>query len=194
MYTYTLLSIYKHVGNNMKKRNRIIFIIGITLIYTSIVLFFFPKESEFYLKSDIKEFENSLIPISAIFSFVIVFLAFFDKKDFTGNKLTKIIQIGFIGIMSYFLFQQNSKIVTTVGLYINRLSVKEFLTQEFIVNFKRENEPYILGRITNRNYESELDKVKLKQTEFNKIMEKETIKLKFKKGLFGIPYEPIINE
>ncbi|TMM29687.1 hypothetical protein FDT66_11280 [Polaribacter aestuariivivens] len=175
----------------MKKRNRIIFIIGITLIYTSIVLFFFPKESEFYLKSDIKEFSNSLIPISAIFSFVIVFLAFFDKKDFTGNKITKIVQISFIGIMSYFLFQQNSKIVTTVGLYINRLSEKDFLTREFIVNFKRENEPYILGRITNRKYESELDKVKLKQTEFNKIMEKETIKLKFKKGIFGIPFEPI---
>ena len=175
----------------MKKRNRIIFIIGITLIYTSIVLFIYPKESEYYLKSDIKEFENSLVPISAIFSFVIVFLVFFDKKDFTGKKITKIIQIGFIGIMSYFLFQQNSKIVTTVGLYLNRLSENEFLTREFKVNFKMDYEPYVLGRITNRNYDSELDKVKLKKTEFNKIMEKETITLKFKKGIFGVPFEPI---
>lgn len=175
----------------MKKLNRIIFIIGITLIFTLIILFFFPKESEYYLKSDIKEFENTLVPISAIISFIIVFLAFFEKKDFVGKKNTKTIQIIFIGFMSYFLFQQNSKIVTTIGLYINRLSEKEFITREFIVNFKSENEPFILGRIVNRNYDSELDKVKLKQTEFNKITEKETITLKFKKGMFGIPFEPI---
>jgi hypothetical protein len=174
----------------MKRRNRIIFIIGITLIHFSVIFHFFPKESEYYLKSDITEFENSLFPISAIISFIIVFLAFFEKKDFGKSKITKIIQIGFLVFMSYFLFQQNSKIVTTVGLYINRLHKKEYLIQEFKVNFKLDYKPHILGRITNRNYEFELDKVELKQTEFNKILEKETIKLKFKVGIFGIPFDP----
>lgn len=174
----------------MKKRNRVIFIIAITLIYTSILIFLFPKESEYYLKSDINDFENSLVPISGIISFIIVFLAFFDRKDFKGKKTTKIIQILFIGIMSYLLFQQNSKIVTTIGLYLNRISEKEVLIRKFVVNFKMENKPYVLGRITNRDYESELDKVKIQQNEFNEIKEKETIKLKFKKGILGIPFEP----
>jgi hypothetical protein len=178
----------------MKKRKRIIFIITFILIYIWVAFFFLPRESEHYLKSDIDEFENSLVIISAIVSFIVLFLGVFDKKRFTEKKTSKIIYIGFIGIMSYFLFQQNSKIVTAIGLYSNRLSSDCFLTKEFIVNFKMDNKPYVLGRLKNKYYDTEIDKVELKQTEFDKVTEKATIVLKFKKGMLGIPFDPIKKE
>lgn len=200
-------------GNTMKKRTRIIIGIaffGICLLCTFHIL---PSESEHYLKSDISNFENSTLPLSIILSILFAFIILFDKSEFTGGKLFKVMYIGYIGIMSYLAFSMTSDLLTTVALKINRIEATQTLNKTFEVahNFytsdnktdtiawinHSENKHIIHGRVSDRNYEHGVDRIIANDYEYSKIAIKE-LKKKFnitlKKGLLGIPYEPKILE
>lgn len=197
----------------MKKRIRIIIGIaffGISLLCT---FHFLPNESEHYLKSDISNFENSVLPLSIILSILFAFIILFDKSEFTGSKLFKAIYIGYIGMMSYLAFSMTSDLLMTVSLKINRISTTQTLNKTFEVtdNFytsnkktdtiawinHSENKHIIHGRISDRNYEHGVDRIIANDYEYSKIAKTELNKkfnISLKRGLLGIAFEPKISE
>ena len=181
----------------MKKLTRII--IGITVVGILWLnsFYFLPKESLLYLKSDMNDFKKSIMPISIILSIAITFLIIFDLTEYKGKKWSKIIYILYIGIMSFIFYPMISDTILTLGLKTNRLSSNESITKNFIItvkdNFSDLNNT-VWGRIPNKTYDGEIDKLKLSQTEYDLVNEKQEIELKMEKGIFGIPFNPIMKK
>jgi hypothetical protein len=206
-------TIAKTVGNNMKRRTRII--IGIAFMSLALLstFHFLPKESELYLESDISDFQNSIFPISILLSIVLAFLIVFDKSEYTGGKWSKIVYIGYIGMMSYLIFSMTSDLLTTFTLKINRISTTQTLNKNFEITHNlytsnnktdtiawinhSEYKHIIHGRISDRHYEDGVDRVITNDIEYSRIAKKELKKefnIKLKKGLLGILFDPKISE
>lgn len=197
----------------MKRHIRII--IGIVFLGISLFCSFYilPTESELYLKSDVSNLENSIFPITIIISIVLAFLMFFDKTEFYGSKWSKLMYIGYIGMMSYLILIFTSDILTAVTLKINRISITQTLNKSFEISYNSstyngdtytspwirhfENKYIIYGRISDRYYEDGVDRIIANDDEYNRIVKEEPKKrlsIKLKKGLFGIWFDPKISE
>ncbi len=173
--------------------------------------YFLPKESELYLKSDISDLRNSLLPISIILSIVFAFLTVFDKTEFVGRKWSKAIYIGYIGIMSYLIFGLTSDLLITIALKANRVNTTQKLNKTFIIStfsittngektesglwvIKSENKYEVRGRLLDKSYEDDVDGIFMNINDYKKIEQKKEFAITLQKGLFGIPYAPIIKE
>ncbi|ARV10623.1 hypothetical protein BTO05_13625 [Winogradskyella sp. PC-19] len=195
----------------MKRRTRII--ISIVFLLTSLLssFYFLPKESELYLKSDISELRSSILPISILLSIVLAFIIAFHKSEFNGGKWSKVIYIGYIGITSYLILSLTSDLLTTIALKTNRITKNETVNKNFVMStytvttngeltesgpwvIKSENKYEVRGRIKDKSYEDDVDGIFMDKNDYAKIEHKEEFKITLSNGLFGIPYEPIINE
>jgi len=182
---------------------------SLTLLST---FYFLPKESELYLKSDISDLRNSLLPISIILSIVFAFLIVFDKTEYTGGKWSKIVYIGYVGIMSYLILSMTSDLLTTVSLKINRISTTQTLNKNFEITYNlytsndktdtiawinhSENKHIIHGRISDRYYEDGVDRIIADNNDYAKIAKielKKEFNIKLKKGLLGILFDPKVS-
>ena len=181
----------------MKKRTRIIIGIIVVGILSLNSFYFLPKESLLYLKSDMTDFKKLIMPISIILSIVITFLIVFDFTEYKGKKWSKIIYIIYIGIMTFIFYPMISDTILTIGLKINRLSSNESTIKKFRItvkdNFSDLNNT-VWGIIPNKTYDGEIDKLKLNKTEYDLVNEKQEIELKMEKGIFGIPFNPIMKK
>ena len=194
----------------MKRRTRTIIGIAFFGIASFCSFYFLPKESELYLKSDISELRNSILPISIIFSIVFAYLIAFHKTEYNGGKWSKAIYIGYIGMMSYLIFGMTSDLLTTVALKTNRISKTETLNKNFLIStnsitsngiktitpwvIKRENTYEVRGRISDKSYEDDVDGIFMNSADYKKVQDKKEFGITLEKGLFGIPYKPIIKE
>mgnify|MGYP001025135929 FL=1 len=195
----------------MKRRTRTI--IGIAFLGIALLcsFHFLPKESELYLKSDISELRNSILPISIIFSFVFAYLIAFHRTEYNGGKWSKAIYIGYIGIMSYLIFGITSDLLTTIVLKTNRISKTEKLNKNFVMSTftvtsngeLTESGPWVIksldkyevrGRVSDKSYDNDVDGIFMDKNDYAKIEQKKEFGITLQKGLFGIPYEPIIKE
>ncbi|WP_225037341.1 hypothetical protein [Winogradskyella sp. SM1960] len=181
----------------MKKRTRIIIgiiVVGILLLNS---FYFLPQESSLYLKSDISDFKKSIMPISIILTLIITLFGTFDRKEYGGKIWSKLIHILYIGMMCIIIYPIISDFVVSLGLKTNRLSSNELITKNFIVTVKdgySDLNNTVWGRIPNKMYDGEIDKLKLNQKEYKSVNEKQEIVLEMEKGLFGIAFNPTIKK
>jgi hypothetical protein len=195
----------------MKRRTRTIIgiaFLGIALFCSS---YFLPKESELYLKSDISELRNSILPISIIFSIVFAYLIAFHKTEYNGGKWSKAIYIVYIGMMGYLFFGMTSDLLTTIVLKTNRISKTETLNKNFVMStftvtsngkltesgpwvIKSEDKYEVRGRLSDKSYENDVDGIFMEINDYLKIEEKKEFGITLQQGLFGIPFKPIIKE
>ncbi len=192
----------------MKRRNRNT--VAIIFLATSFLCIFylFPNESEHYLKSDITDLEQSLLPISIILSVVITYFIIFDKSEFGSSIGSKIESIFYIGIMSYLCFGFTSSLVTTIALKINRISETETLTKNFVITHNihkyndridtipsinhYENKHVVHGRISGKVYKDEVEGISINTNEYIIIQGRKEFEITLKTGFLGIPYDPKI--
>ncbi len=150
-------------------------------------------ESKIYLKSDIKELKNSLFFVSILISIVVTFLFEF-KKNLAEGKWKKINHIFHLGIMSFLIYPIIANIILISGLRLNRISENGQLNQPFIIKIKdlyENNDNYVWGIIPNKTEYGQTEKIMLTETLYDQVEEGEEIQLNLKKGIFGVPYEPI---
>ena len=79
-------NIHKTVGNNIKKRTRIIIGLIFLVVSLSSSFYFLPKESELYMTTDISNLQNTLLPISIALSIIIASILFFKKPEYNGGN------------------------------------------------------------------------------------------------------------
>ena len=181
----------------MKKRTRIIIGIAVAGILFLNSFYFLQGESLLYLKSDITDFKKLIMPISIISTILFTFLVIFDKTEYGLKIWSKIGHIFYIGIMCVVIYPVISNFILMVGLKANRLSSNEIINKNFIVTVKdgySDLTNTVWGRIPNRIYNGEIDKLKLSKKEYDLINEKQEIELKMEKGIFGIPFNPILKK
>ena len=181
----------------MKKHIRTIIAILIIAIFMLNSFYLFPKESDLYLKSDIRDFTKSVMPISIILSIAITFRGIFDRNEYKGKIWAKLSHLLYLGMLCIIIYPLISDFVLAVGLKVNRISSNESINKNFIVTFKdsySDSENFVYGRIQNRKYDGPIDKLNLNKKEFELINEKQKIELEMRNGLFGIPFNPIIKQ
>ena len=151
------------------------------------------SESEIYLKSDINELKDTLFFVSILISIVVAFLIVFEE-NLAGGKWKKIEHIFYIGIMSFLIYPMSASIMLVSGLKLNRISENGQYNESFIISVKDlygNNDNYVWGRIPNKTESGQTEKIKLSQTLYEEVEENQEIKLNLKRGIFGIPYDPI---
>jgi hypothetical protein len=177
----------------MKRLYRIIIGILFLGIYWLCEYNLIHSESENYLKSDINDLKDSLFIVSILISIVIAFFIVFEE-NLVGGKWKKIDHIFYIGIMSFLIYPMTASIILTSGLKLNRLSENGQYNEPFIISVKDlygNNDNYVWGRIPNKTEYGQTEKIKLNKKIYDEVEKNQEIKLNFKKGIFGIPYDPI---
>ncbi|GAA0746698.1 hypothetical protein [Gaetbulibacter jejuensis] len=150
-------------------------------------------EFEIYLKRDINELKDTLFFVSILISIVVAFFMVFEE-NLADGKWKKIDHILYIGIMSFLIYPMTEKIVLISGLKLNRISESGQYNEPFIISVKdhySNKDNYVWGRIPNKTESGQAEKIKLSQTLYDEVEENQKIKLNLKKGIFGIPYDPI---
>ena len=199
MFIYTLRFIYGDVSNNMKKRNKIITVVILLLGYFVSVYYVLPKISEYYLESDISEFENStlILIISIALSIILTLLLVLDTSQFKLSIWKKINHVFLLSFMGYSIFSMGKYSLPAVGLLINKLSHSETFSKNFIISHKdirKGDGQYVFG-----NYLEEVNKVKkdrlfVGKEQYSKLKAGLVLNLSLKKGILSIPFEPLIVE
>jgi hypothetical protein len=204
-------NIHKTVGNNIKKRTRIIIGLIFLVVSLSSSFYFLPKESELYMTTDISNLQNTLLPISIALSIIIASILFFKKPEYNGGNWSRISSIGYIGIMSYLIYSFSSSLLTTVALKMNRVSETETLNKNFVISTMTFNsngqlirsEPWVIksedkyevrGKITGKSYDDNVDGIFMSKSDYAKIEQKKEFGITLRNGLFEIPYEPTLKE
>ena len=195
----------------MKRRTRIIIAIVFLTLSLLSSFYFLPKESELYLKNDISELRSSILPISILLSIVLVSLIASHKSEFNIGKWSKIIYIGDIVITSILILNFTSDLLTTIILKTNRISKNVAVNENFVISkftvttngevsesiplvIKSKDKYEVRGRIEDKSYQDDVERIFIDKSEYGKIEHKEEFRITLSTGLFGIPYEPIINE
>lgn len=195
----------------MNRLNRKIIGIVFVTIFLVTSFYFLPQESKFYLKSDVSELKNSLLPVSILTSIILAYITVFRKSEFSGSKWNKTIYVGYIGIMSCLVFNITSDFLTTIVLKTNRISSTEKLNKNFVMStftvttngkitesgpwvIKSENNYEIRGKLSDKLYENDVDGIFIDKQDFAKIEQKKEFAITLTKGLLGIPFEPILIE
>ena len=155
-------------------------------------IYFLPKQSEFYTRQDIDKLKDSkfyLILLLEILFFGIPLLPHFLSK----RKIKDFIySTAFFGMILFFFFPAFQSVTTSIYLFLNRQkSTSETTSKYRIISKNEEEKQYYLTWL----FDYELDEIITKNIEidysdFIRLKENDTIKVKFKKGWFGIKHTP----
>jgi len=164
--------------------------LGILLFLTwcLLVLYFNPRQQQFYLDSDIEQFKKRphlvLIVIEACL-FILILMTN------TRNKKEQIIKGSIYTLLYLFFFHVFFQTTfTSIGLYINRLSSRTDIKKSYIVQ-------YLNGAEMDKNalYLYDIDKKKitterklLHRLPTDNFHQNDTLHIKFTNGLLGLPY------
>lgn len=168
----------------------IIVIIGILILFNMM-----PLESD-YFKSDIENFQNSVkqynISIACTFFIIvtayIIFYVFTksfkiksksDKKDFIGKSFFYAIFLTFGILISI------DGAITKTALLIN----KQKSDSSIVRDYKFGGFDYELNKLT--ILDKGFDEIDMDQTTYNLIKNASFVQVRFKIGVFGIPFDPI---
>ena len=187
------------MSKNRRRRIRIQGVIGLIISGISFlcVYYFLPKESSLYFRSDVTEFKDSMMPISIIVSLAIPLLFISNRIEYDGKIRTKIYSVIYIGLFGLFIHPLFSDTILTLGLKANRWSSNELITKNFKVMIKEgylELDNTVWGIIPDKTYENEIDQLELSKEDYNLVKEHQEIILELKKGVFGIPFHPVLKK
>ena len=158
--------------------------IGIFLLIYKILV---PYQYNFYLERDLIDFEltDTLIVIGIVFLIsIFVFYRFLSIENEITLRIMKTFAFSvFMGFV-YFIWIQS--IIITSGLFINRMTNTDTVTERFEITYVMKN-----GEVGIRSLEDqyfERTEKKFAESDLNKIKEGDTIKIDFQKGIFGKKY------
>jgi hypothetical protein len=162
------------------------------IIYWSILLFlllyFAPRQNEFYPDADIQLFKKQFITPFLIYTWIAISIALciilLYRTSSILNSFASLIYGSIISACLLFIFQG---LFLAAALFLNRQYSKKTVTRTYVVYKLDEKSRYFIfyddstgkglldGKLNRR-----IDRSGLKQ--------KDTVHFTFKKGLFGIPY------
>lgn len=155
-------------------------------------LYFLPKQSEFYTQVDIDRLKDSkfyLIILLEILFFGILLLPQFlpirKIKDFI--YLTAI-----FGMILFIFFSAFQSATTSIYLFLNRQKTISETTSKYRILAKNYKEKqYNLSWLYNYETDEIITKnIEIEYSDFIRLKENDTIKVKFQKGWFGIMHTP----
>ena len=152
-------------------------------------MFYFTSQFSFYLERDVKNFEDKFyLKFSIILSSIVIFICLVidlikkRKNDLFKNFFKNIIKC-------FFVFYILNFVVIGSLLFFNRLINKETLTEKYIII--RITEEYIAAyNLENKSdiIDDETKKIIPNYHTSSKILQNDTLVLKFKKGILGMKY------
>ncbi|QEC66551.1 hypothetical protein FRZ67_04285 [Panacibacter ginsenosidivorans] len=167
---------------------------GTILFYSILIIafwFFKPYQNKFYLDADINAFKSkyyiSMLLVVGLSLLIVFFvIAFLKLKNIKDSLILTLYSLFYIATLLFF----GQDLILATVLFINRQFDKEQITKDYIVTslagnpIERNN--FFLFDLESKRINSEnklIDKV------YNaKLNTKDTINVKFEKGLFGINY------
>ena len=160
------------------------------LIWSVIILYFNPRQEQFYLVSDVDEFEkksNWALTIfeTGLFAFILV-LSFIQL-----NKAKEILNISFYTILGLFLiYIFFHSTIAAVGLYVNRQTTGKHVKKGYIVQYlnQKKSERYNFFLVDMGKKESVIDRKLLDSLYAYGFNQNDTIFISFTKGLLGVNY------
>ncbi len=158
--------------------------IGIFLLIYEILV---PYQYNFYLERDLIDFEltDTLIIIGIVFLIsIFVFYRFLSIENDITLRIMKTVAFSvFMGLV-YFIWIQS--IIIASGLFINRITSTDNVTERFEIVYVMKNGEAGIRSLEDQYFERTENK--FVQSDFNKIKEGDTIKIDFQKGVFGKKY------
>lgn len=162
------------------------------IVFSGIVLYLAPRQHDYYLDDDIKNFKRTyLTPFlvwTGIVTSVIVLIFTFVKTKSIKQAGVSFLSVGVTLAFFLFIFQD---IFLGASLFINRQVKRESIQKDYVVSYlagtdqtKNNFFPYDLS-----TKHSSIDK-KLKNKIYTSgLKQNDTVTLKFDKGLFGIAFQ-----
>ena len=163
------------------------------IILLSIVLYFAPKQKDYYLDNDIAFFKSKYLTKILIDAWVLIsgsfFVFFLLKIKSLKHFLNSFLYISLFTAILLFIFQD---IFLSGVLFVNRQFSKGDLQKIYTIDYPNGTQEvkdyYILYDASVKRIES--DK-KLKDKLYKQGLKRnDTVFLAFKQGLFGIAYQP----
>jgi|UPI00037876E9 hypothetical protein len=165
---------------NFKFIKRLVINIGLMLLILTIE----KNVNRVYLKSEITYSFLSHWPFYLVISIFITLIYWKLESNKIKASFLKIIFILLLFSLSFFLSNR-------IELWLNSKTEKEVENREYIVLLKG----FAYGEIGIKNLTTgEIDEMKISENEIKGIMENDTIKLEFKKGIFSFNYSPKIKK
>jgi len=162
------------------------------LIYSSIVLFFAPKQKNYYLDDDIRLFkENSLTPIlmwtGVTMPFLVLLIVLAKTKSIKQSALSFL--YGAITVALFLFFFRD--LVLTGSLFINRQFKRATLEKTYLADYQfgveQTKENFNLYDISAKQLLTE--KKLINRLYHPGLKQNDTLTLKFYKGLLGIAFQ-----
>ncbi len=162
------------------------------LIFLTIVLYFTPRQSDYYLDADVKQFKNRfltplLIWLGVITCILLFSILFFETKSIKQSSLS--FMYGCVSV-AFFLFIFQDQFLAT-ALFINRQIKMDNLEKAYVVK-------YMTGEKRTKNnfipYDVSAKQISIDQKLKNKLYQSDltqndTITLIFNRGLFRVAFQ-----
>lgn len=158
----------------------LIIIILLSIFWKVMIL---PNELKYYFLRDIWEYKND--SIYYILGFQIIILIFFYGKNllYIKNDFFPLGRIIFIALISFTFFEQA---YLSIILPLNRQNIYSVETNKFRINWKGKSDSEYLLDLYDLNKKRGVGRFAINSHVFQKVQERDTIKLEFYTGLFGI--------
>lgn len=169
--------------------------IGWFLLWGAFVLFFMPRQTGSYLRSDNEGFSARVYLYLMWFFlglYVLVVILAIVKLRRMGPVFQVALVAAFYLFCSYIIFRP---CFTALGLYVNRWSDRGVVTRRYVVGHlagdARSEHSLSLFELPSRSY---VDERELSRQAYRSVVnEGDTVYLDLKKGLFGVAYFDSLN-
>ena len=169
------------------------------IVFSAIVIYFAPRQHDFYLEDDIKNFKtNYLIPFLiwiGIVTSLIVFILVFAKTKSLKQSSVSFLFVGVTLALYLFLFQD---LFLGGALFLNRQFKRDTLNKPYLISYMvgadKTKENFIPYDLTTKR--SSIDRKLINKLYSSGQNQNDTVLLKFDKGLFGIAFQsqPFIDK
>jgi len=172
----------------LKYKRKIIF----WIVFLAIVLYFAPRQHDYYLDGDIDNFKSTylvptLIWTGLVTSIIIVFIVFAKTKSIK-HSAASFFSVGVTLAFFLFIFQD---IFLGAALFLNRQFRRDYIQRTYVAGYwvgASETKENFVPRDLSTKYTS-IDKKLINKLYNPGLKSKDTIILQFEKGLFGIAFQ-----
>ena len=163
------------------------------IVFTVIVLYFAPRQHDYYLDDDIENFKRTyLTPIliwTGIVTSIIVLIFVFAKTKSFKQAGVSFLYVGVAIAFFLFIFQDT---FLGASLFLNRLFKKDISQKAYVVRYmagtgqtKDNFIPYDLSA-----KQISIDKKLINKLYNSGLKQNDTVRLQFDQGIFGIEFQP----
>lgn len=161
-------------------------------VFLTIVLFFVPRQNDYYLDNDIKEFKQTyltrMLLWTGIMTSIVIFILVLVKAKSLKQSAIAFIYAGVTIAFFLFIFQN---VFLGFSLFLNRQFKRDTLQKAYVVDYlagvdqtKSNFIPYDIASKEIINDKKLIDKIyRLNLKQFD------TVRVTFDKGLFGIAFQ-----